>query len=134
MSDDQVDDVDAGALFGVDELHVADPAKLGRVEAGCYAALRAGTRDGIVMDVDAGLAAAALAAARRLDEAERVGIRYGDLKAGYLYAQLLGPYRELLQALRLPAEVEPAEEPRTPQPAVGGAAPSWVHDLAGRAE
>lgn len=130
MTDDQVDD---GALFGVDELHV-DASKAGRVEAGCLHALRKGETQGVVIDLDAGLAAAALATARRLDEADRIGARYGDLKAGYLYAQLIGPYRELMQALRLPAEVQPAEEPRTPQPSAGGDVPAWLRDLAGNAE
>lgn len=133
MTDDQVDD--DGALFGVDEL-VVDVDAVGRCEAGTYAALRQGATDGVVMRLDAGLAAVALATARRLDEAERVGRMGGGvgLKAGYLYAQLVGPYRELMQALRLPAEVEPAEEPRLPAPTGDGSAPSWVHDLAGRAE
>lgn len=132
MSDDQVVD-DTGALFGVDEL-VVDVGKVGRVEAGCYRALRAGERDGVVLDLDAGLAAAALATARRLDEAERAAAHRLDLKPGYLYAQLLTPYRELMQALRLPAQVEPAVEPRATQPTAGGDVPSWLHDLAGSAE
>lgn len=121
---------DEAALFGVQELR-PEAGKGGRVEAGTLAALRKGETDGVVIDLDAGLAAAALATARRLDEADRIGSTYGDLKAGYLFAQLVGPFRELMQALRLPAEVQPAEEPRGPQPGAGGTAPAWLDDLAG---
>lgn len=135
MSDDLVDDVDDGALFGVDELLV-DVEQVGRCEAGTWHALKRGAATGVVIDLDSGLAAVALATARRLDEAERLGrLPAGvGLKAGYLYAQLVPPYRELMQALRLPAAVEPAEEPRTPTPTGDGSVPAWVHDAVGTPE
>lgn len=124
---------DAGALFDVDDLVADEPtrAKLGRVERALMLSIAAGSKAGTVVDEDAGLAAAALAAARSIDAAELLGWR-GGTKAGYLIAQLLTPYREALQALRLPAEVVPTGPP-APAPA-GDGAPSWLHDGFGTAE
>jgi len=88
-------------------------------------AVQAATRDGRLITEDGGLVAAAMVAARALDDADAVR----GLKGGYLVAQLMTPYREALHALRLPAEVEPADEPRPP--AAGGdgqGAPSWLSD------
>lgn len=134
MSDDQVDE-DAGALFAVDQLvpDAAGRARLGRIERGLMLAIKAGTEAGTIIDQDAGLCGAALGAARQLDYAEAMGQRAG-LKAGYLYAQLLTPYRETCQALRLPAEVVPTGPPPPDGDAGATGVPSWVHDAFGSAE
>lgn len=84
-------------LFDVVELR--EQQKAGRAEAALHRALAAAAEDGRLQPVDAALAAAALVAARALDNADRVG----GLKGGYLVAQSLTGYRETLHALRLPA-------------------------------
>jgi hypothetical protein len=91
---------DGGALFELPELAV--DARAGRCEAALHRALAAGIEDGTVVDVDAGLAAAALVAARALDRADRMD------KPAYAVAALLTPYREALHALRLPAAIAAA--------------------------
>jgi hypothetical protein len=64
----------------------------------------------VLVTEDWGLIGGALAGARALDMAERGGRGGGP----YAVAALLSPYRETLQALRLPAELAPAEQPRPP--------------------
>jgi hypothetical protein len=115
-----------GALFELPEL-VVDERKAGRCEVALHRALQAGIGDGTVVAIDAGLAAAALVAARALDRAERMD------KPAYAVAALLTPYREALHALRLPA-------PFTPGPAALPSAdsptgvPEWLRDAFGSAE
>jgi hypothetical protein len=115
-----------GALFGLPEL-VVDERKAGRCEVALHLALTAGARDGTVVEVDAGLAAAALVAARALDRAERMD------KPAYAVAALLTPYREALHALRLPAAIGPAP---AALPAAEGptGTPDWLRDAFGNAE
>lgn len=95
------DKTDEGALFEVPEL-VLDERRAGRCEAALHRSLTVAAGDGTVVDVDAGLAAAALVAARALDRAERMD------KPAYAVAALLTPYREALHALRLPAAIAPS--------------------------
>jgi hypothetical protein len=100
-----------GGLFDVDEvLAERRPGELGRAEKMLAQAIRVAAENGALIREDLGMIGAALVAARALDNAERIG----GLKGGYLVAQLQTPYRETLQALRLPAEVAPAEVPRNP--------------------
>ena len=61
-----------GALFGTEEVHVDQAAARARAEAGLAAALARAADDGIIADLDAGAAGAALIAARALDRAERL--------------------------------------------------------------
>lgn len=124
---------ESGALFDVPEL-AADPARLGRVEAAVYAALRAGADAGTVLPEDAGLAAGALVAARALDVADRMMSNPTQAKAaGYLVAQLLTPYREALHALRLPAELTPASPPAPNAGNGQDELASWLGDAFGPA-
>lgn len=100
----------------------------GRVEQGLQTAIKAGRDSGTLVDEDLGLIGSALAGARAIDVAEWAG----GVKAGYLIAQLMTPYRETLAALRLPAAVQPADGPRAP--AAGGSdASSSLRDLFGTA-
>jgi hypothetical protein len=82
----------------------------GRVEAMLLRAIAKARDAGTLVDEDLGLIGGALAGAHALDLAERGGKGSGP----YAVAALLTPYREVLQALRLPAEVAPAEQPRPP--------------------
>ena len=117
---------DGGALFELPEL-VLDERKAGRCEVALHRALSAGIDAGTVVDIDAGLAAAALVAARALDRAERMD------KPAYAVAALLTPYREALHALRLPAAITPGG---APLPATDGqpGVPDWLRDAFGNAE
>lgn len=119
-----------GGLFDVDAL-VAErrPGELGRAERMLQTAIRAATERGVLIEEDAGLIGSALVGARALDNAERVG----GLKGGYLVAQLQTGYRETLQALRLPAEVAPAETPRNPDSSHPDLS-SWLGDAFGTPE
>jgi hypothetical protein len=114
------------ALFDVEELAV--PARAGRAEAGLGAALKAAADAELILDVDAGLVAAALIAARALDRAEAMP----DKSAVYAVAQLLPPYQKALHALRLPAEAAPVAGRVPAGPATEGAGgPSWLGDTFG---
>jgi hypothetical protein len=117
---------DDGALFDVPELRLEQRA--GRAERALHAAAAAGERDGTLLPTDAALLAAALFAARALDEADRVG----GIKGGYLIAQSLTGYREALHALRLPTAIAPGAVPLPTGKQSG--TPSWVSDTFGTAE
>lgn len=117
---------DDGALFGVAELRLE--LRAGRAEKALHAAAAAGESDGTLLATDAALLAAALIAARALDEADRVG----GIKGGYLIAQSLTGYRETLHALRLPTAIVPGGVP-LPSPDQGQA-PEWLRDAFGTAE
>lgn len=96
---DQVDDDDDGpaALFDVaDEDLVPLPAG-GNNLAHLAAAIAAGRKSGRLLVEDGALIRAAETAARSLDYAERAG----GLKAGYLIAQTLRPYQDVLDRLGL---------------------------------
>jgi hypothetical protein len=117
---------DGPALFDVAELRPRP--REGRAEAGLRAALEAASSAAIVGPVDAALAAAALIAARALDDAETLPAH----KVPYAVAQLLPPYQRALHGLRLPAEVTPVTETPAEVPAPNGdAAPSWMRDAFG---
>jgi hypothetical protein len=120
---------DQAGLFDVPELAPLPNAR--RCEAGLHAALQQATKDGVVLQLDGGLVAAALVAARALDRAEALP----DKTAVYAVAQLLPPFQRALHGLRLPAEVGPVSEPPLPAP-TGGAdgVPSWLGDAFGTAE
>lgn len=62
-------------------------------------AINAARESGILEDIDEGLISIARANARALDNAEALG-----KKGGYLVSNLTGPYREVLQALRMTPE------------------------------
>jgi hypothetical protein len=96
-------------LFPDLEAHLP-PGRPGRVEAMLLRAIKAAQDAEVLVTEDWGLIGGALAGARALDMAERGGRGGGP----YAVAALLSPYRETLQALRLPAELAPAEQPRPP--------------------
>jgi hypothetical protein len=105
-------DDDGGALFPVEAVPRGGP---GPAEAALRVAVTAATEAGrLDPEVDGPLAAAALVAARALDNADRVG----GLKGGYLVAQSLTGYRECLHALRLPTAIAPGGVP-LPKPQNG---------------
>lgn len=110
-TDTASDPTDTPALFDVP----ATSTRAGVVERMFRQAVAAAQRSHVLVDEDLALIGGALTAAQALDTASQVG----GLKGGYLVAQLLTPYREALAALRLPAEVAPADQPRPPAP--GGA-------------
>jgi hypothetical protein len=109
----------------------AVPARpAGRVETGLRTAVDAGQTAGTLVAEDAGLIAAAFVAARALDRAETLP----DKSAVYAVAQLMRPFQDALNALRLPAALAPAAPP-APSPAEGqSGVPSWVSDAFGTAE
>jgi len=118
---------DDGVLFGVAELST-DTARMGRAEAGLVRALEQAEREGIITGLDGGGVGAALIAARKLDRADVSTAS----NAGYLVAQLMTPYREMLHALRLPAAIAPGGVP-LPKPAESGdGRPSWLRDEFGK--
>lgn len=120
------EDAAQGGLFGVTEL--APLRNAGRAEAGLGAALAAAAAEGVILQLDGGLVAAALVAARALDRAEALP----DKSAVYAVAQLLPPFQKALHGLRLPAEVAPVATPRTPEPAPDASdRPSWLGDAFG---
>lgn len=102
-------DDDQAGLFGADELEAlaTSPGAVGRVERLLRVALRAAAAAGVLIKEDLGLVGSALAGARALDAAERGGAKGGP----YAVAALLTPYRETLQALRLPMALSPADSP-----------------------
>lgn len=117
------------ALFDVDEL-APDPARMGRVEAALHRSLAAAEASGKLLPEDAGLAAAALVAARALDQVEA---NANGSKTAYAVQAVLSPYRECLHALRLPTAFAPASAaPVATGPSSG--TPNWLHDLAGAPE
>lgn len=103
--------------------------KPGRCEALLLRSIQAGMDAGILVTEDWGLIGGALVAARGLDVAEMGGRGGGP----YAIAALLTPYRECCQALRLPAEVAPAEQPRPAAPGPSDAS-SLLGDLFGTAQ
>jgi hypothetical protein len=104
-----VSDEDQGGLFAADELETlaSAPGVIGRVERLLRVALTEAARNSLLIKEDLGLVGSALAGARALDAAERGGAKGGP----YATAALLTPYRETLQALRLPMAVQPADAP-----------------------
>jgi hypothetical protein len=116
-------------LFDVDELLEArTPGRLGQYERMLQEAVKAATAAGKLGAVDLGMLGGALAGARSLD----VAMALPSIKGGYLVAQLLTPYREVLQALGLPAPPDPGES----QPAPVGQQDQthWLSDHFGTAE
>jgi hypothetical protein len=97
---------DPAALFTVAQAATHRP---GQAEAGLRVAVEAGQAAGTLVDEDSGLIGSAFVGARALDAADR----QPGPKTGYLVAALLTPYRETLQALRLPAAITPSD-PRAP--------------------
>lgn len=117
------DDAREPGLFEVEELVPLPNAR--RAEAGLYLALKAAERDGVIRDIDAGMVAAALMAARTLDRAEGLP----DKTAVYAMAQALPPYQRILHGLRLPAEVAPVTAPPLPDAGKAGSdVPDWLSD------
>jgi hypothetical protein len=98
---------DQGGLFAAGELEAlaASPGVIGRVERLLRVALTEAARNSLLIKEDLGLVGSALAGARALDAAERGGAKGGP----YAVAALLTPYRETLQALRLPIALTPAD-------------------------
>jgi hypothetical protein len=117
-------DGDAESLFDVPEL-LAVPHRIGRAEAGLIRALQAGHDAGLLLPEDAGLIGAALVGARQLDAIDT----NPGMKTVYAYAAAATPYRETLQALRLPAAVMPSD-PRAPAAAEANT-PDWLRDAFG---
>lgn len=114
-------------LFDVPELAALPNA--GRAEAGVSKALEAAASAAIIGPTDAGLVAAALVAARALDEAETIR---GAKDRAYAVTALLPPLQRALHGLRIPAEVTPADVPPDPAPTGSGAgAPDWLSDELG---
>ncbi len=117
---------DAPGLFDVPELTALPNA--GRAEAGLLLALQAAAKDEVIQEVDGGLVAGALVAARALDRAEALP----DKTAVYAVAQLLPPYQKALHGLGLPLERAPAGGPAVPVPGGQGAdAADWLGDHLG---
>ena len=112
------------ALFDVPEL-LEVPHKIGRAEAGLMRALQAGRDAGLLMPEDSGLIGAALVGARQLDAIDG----NPGMKTVYAYAAAATPYRETLQALRLPAAVMPSD-PRAPASSQSDT-PDWLRDAFG---
>jgi single-stranded DNA-specific DHH superfamily exonuclease len=115
-----------GALFSEDDL----PHRMGRVEAGTQRAIEAGYEQAIIGDTDAGMAAAALLAARTLDRCETLP----DKTAVYAIAQNMRPYQDAMHALRLPAALSPATVPSQPAENSQDSAPDWLRDAFGTPE
>lgn len=115
---------DRDALFDVPEL-LAVPHRIGRAESGLIRALRAGQEAGLLLPEDSGLIGAALVGARQLDAIDG----NPSMKTIYAYAAAATPYRETLQALRLPAALAPSD----PRPPAGSQqdTPSWLGDAFG---
>jgi hypothetical protein len=86
----------------------------GRVEKGLQRSVAAGRTAGTLVDEDEGLIEGAFVAARALDRAETLP----DKSAVYAIAQLMRPYQDALNALRLPAALTPATPP-APEPGNG---------------
>lgn len=119
---------DQGGLFEVPELAALPNA--GRAEAGLMRALEAAARDKLVRDVDAGLVAGALVAARALDRAEALP----DKTAVYAIAQVLPQFQKALHGLGLPLEPAPVGGSRLPDAdAAGSGTPDWLRDEFGTA-
>jgi hypothetical protein len=115
------------ALFAADDV-AALRHRPGVVEAGLTAAVEAAVAAGTLVAEDRGMIGAAMVAARKLDAADRMA----DKAGGYLVAQLLTPYRETLQALRLPAALAPVT---APPPTGGQTDPAdWLRDAFGAPE
>lgn len=118
VSDDQ------GGLFEVPELVPLPNA--GRAEAGLMLALRAAAADRRLLEVDGGMVAAALAAARILDRAEAIR---DDKAAVYAVGQAVTTLKATLHALGLPVERGPVGGPSVPVPTGEPAGPpSWLRD------
>lgn len=120
------DQTPPGVLFDVDELD--RPVGNGRVEAGTHRAIVEAESLGKLLPEHAGLVAAALAAARTLDRAERLP----DKSAVYAVPQIMRPYQDAMHALGLPQEVAavPPAGARLPAESQGNRA-DWLSDELG---
>jgi len=116
------------ALFS--EFDAAGLTGAGRNETAAARALKAGFEAAIIGDTDAGMAEAALTAARALDVAERLP----DKSRVYAVAQLMRPYQDALHALRLPTELSPTSVPTQPDVKDQTSTPDWLRDAFGRPE
>lgn len=125
---------------GADVIALFDPAEIlersrtgqpGTAERGLMAAVAAAARAGRLGEEDQGLIGSALVGARALDDADR----FAGTKGGgpYAVAALLTPYRETLQALRLPAAVLPDETPPPPGESQSST-PGWLSEHFGTPE
>lgn len=111
-----------GGLFEVPEL--APLPSAGRAEAGLMLALRAAQDAELLQEVDGGLVAGALIAARALDGAETIR---DNKDRAYAVTALLPPYQKALHGLGIPLERAPAGGPAAPVPTPGGSGrPSWL--------
>lgn len=94
---------DPAGLFDPEDLgDLVEPAPTAGNVAYLDYAIAAGRRAGRLDATDAAVLRAAYTAARSLDWAERVG----GLKAGYLIAQTLRPYQDVLDRLGLNGRAE----------------------------
>lgn len=117
------------ALFDVPEIET-DPDEMGPVEAATLRSIAAGIDAAILSEVDAGMSAGALLAARNLDKADRLPPK----SAVYAVAQLMRPYQDALHALRLPAALSPASVPTMAEPEAGSSLKDLLGDTFGRPE
>lgn len=119
-----MNDAGQGGLFEVEEL--APLRNAGRAEAGAMLALEAAAREKLVRDVDGGLVAAVLVAARALDRAEALP----DKAAVYAVAMVLPQLQKALHGLGLPLEPAPVGGTRLPaSDGAGEEGPSWLRDV-----
>lgn len=113
-----------GGLFDVAEL--APLPNAGRAEAGLMLALRAAEAASLLQEVDGGLIAGALIAARALDAAEAI---VNPKDRAYAVTALLPPYQKSLHGLGIPLERSPVGGPPVPVPTPEGSGPpSWLSD------
>lgn len=128
---DQVADDGQAALWDLDELLAARTAgHVGQVEKMLTEAVQEAVKLQKLAKTDLGLLGGALAGARSLD----VAMLLPSVKGGYLVAQLLTPYREVLQALGLPQAVSPADPDEAPAPNRPTEDGDWLGDHFGTAE
>jgi hypothetical protein len=121
-------------LFDVTELAVdaAAQRRVGRAEAGLMRALAAAQEDGMLLPVHAGVAGAALVAARALDQAEA----HGGPKTPYAVQAAMPSLLEACWALGIPVKVSPVPSASKPLPAPEPAddRPDWLRDAFGTPE
>lgn len=101
----------------------------GRVEKSLEVAVKAGRDAGTLVDEDEGLIAAAFVAARALDKAEVLP----DKSSVYAVAQLMRPFQDALNALRLPAALSPVSPPAPAQESQRSTE-DWLRDAFGTPE
>jgi hypothetical protein len=111
-------------------LFAAPQLPAGRVETALRVSVTAGREAGTLVAEDEGLIGAAFVAARALDRAERLP----DKSAVYAVAQLMRPYQDALNALRLPAALTPVAPPAPVAADSRSSTPDWLRDAFGTAE